>query len=158
MVLRRPSQDMCGICGEVRFNGTEVPLQQIEAMTDCLVSRGPDAQGTYVRGNVGMGHRRLRIIDLSDASAQPFEDEVNDRVMVFNGCIYNYPELREELKGLGHSFKSQGDTEVIIKAWEQWGEAAIPVFRACCLRDFRTSHGSHDHGARPLRHQAAVSE
>ncbi|WP_319531596.1 N-acetylglutaminylglutamine amidotransferase [uncultured Cohaesibacter sp.] len=117
---------MCGICGEIRFNGTEVPRQQIEAMTNCLVSRGPDAEGIHVRGNVGMGHRRLRIIDLSDASAQPFEDDVNDRVMVFNGCIYNYPELREELKALGHSFKSHGDTEVIIKAWDQWGEDAIP--------------------------------
>ena len=117
---------MCGICGEVRFNGTSVPVEKIQNMTDRLAPRGPDAAGTYVQGNVGMGHRRLKIIDLSDASAQPFIDEDNERVMVFNGCIYNYPELRTELQNAGHRFKSQGDTEVILKAWAEWGEDALP--------------------------------
>lgn len=117
---------MCGICGEVRFDGTHVPLEKIQTMTDRLASRGPDASGTHVEGPLGMGHRRLKIIDLSDASSQPFIDEDNEQVMVFNGCIYNYPELRAELQKAGHRFKSHGDTEVILKAWAQWGEDALP--------------------------------
>ena len=117
---------MCGICGEVRFDGTSVGVGQIEAMTDRLESRGPDSVGTFFRGNLGMGHRRLKIIDLSDASAQPFVDKATGLAMVFNGCIYNYPELRKELEAKGHSFTSSGDTEVILKAWAEWGQDAIP--------------------------------
>ncbi len=98
----------------------------IESMTDRLSSRGPDASGTYFRNNIGFGHRRLKIIDLSEASAQPFVDQATGLAMVFNGCIYNYPELRKELEGKGHKFRSSGDTEVILKAWAEWGEDAIP--------------------------------
>ena len=117
---------MCGICGEVRFDGSSPNVEKIESMTDRLASRGPDASGTFFRNNMGMGHRRLKIIDLSDASAQPFVDQSTGLAMVFNGCIYNYPELRSELEGKGHTFKSSGDTEVILKAWAEWGEDAIP--------------------------------
>ena len=117
---------MCGICGEVRFDGSSPQVEKIESMTDRLASRGPDASGTFFRNNMGMGHRRLKIIDLSDASAQPFVDQSTGLAMVFNGCIYNYPELRSELEGKGHKFKSSGDTEVILKAWAEWGEDAIP--------------------------------
>ena len=117
---------MCGICGEVRFDGSSPNVEKIESMTDRLASRGPDASGTFFRNNMGMGHRRLKIIDLSDASAQPFVDQSTGLAMVFNGCIYNYPELRSELEGKGHTFKSSGDTEVILKAWAEWGEEAIP--------------------------------
>ncbi|WP_373236191.1 N-acetylglutaminylglutamine amidotransferase [Cohaesibacter celericrescens] len=117
---------MCGICGEVTFNGTPVSAEKINAMTERLSSRGPDASGTFIKGNVGMGHRRLKIIDLSDASAQPFIDKSTGLTIVFNGCIYNYPELRQELTGLGHKFASNGDTEVILKAWAEWGQDALP--------------------------------
>nr|WP_321463595.1 N-acetylglutaminylglutamine amidotransferase [uncultured Cohaesibacter sp.] len=117
---------MCGICGEVRFDGSSPQVAMIESMTDRLSSRGPDASGTYFRNNIGFGHRRLKIIDLSEASAQPFVDQATGLAMVFNGCIYNYPELRKELEGKGHKFRSSGDTEVILKAWAEWGEDAIP--------------------------------
>lgn len=94
-------------------------------MADCMAPRGPDGSGVVIRGRVGFGHRRLKIIDLSEASAQPFIDTGLGLTIAFNGCIYNYPELRQELEDLGHTFASRGDTEVILKAWRQWGPDAV---------------------------------
>lgn len=94
----------------------------LEAMCDRMSPRGPDGAGIVVRGRAGFGHRRLKIIDLSEASAQPFVDTAAGMTIAFNGCIYNYGELREELTAKGHSFASSGDTEVILKAWKEWGE------------------------------------
>ncbi|GMG83561.1 N-acetylglutaminylglutamine amidotransferase [Paralimibaculum aggregatum] len=94
-------------------------------MTDAMAPRGPDGAGVVVRGSIGFGHRRLKIIDLSEAAAQPFVDTAAGLTIAFNGCIYNYPELRAELAARGHAFASSGDTEVILKAWAEWGPDAV---------------------------------
>ncbi|MCC5987353.1 MAG: N-acetylglutaminylglutamine amidotransferase [Pararhodobacter sp.] len=120
---------MCGICGEIRFGkGDIASAGVIEKMADAMAPRGPDGAGVVLRGPVGFGHRRLKIIDLSENAAQPFVDTHLGLTIAFNGCIYNYPELRRELEGKGHRFASTGDTEVIIKAWAEWGEAALDRF------------------------------
>ncbi len=116
---------MCGICGDLRFDNSSASTRAIEAMLPCLERRGPDAQGQWTRGAAAFGHRRLKIIDLSERGAQPMVDPDTGRVLVFNGCIYNYPELREELKAKGHSFQSHSDTEVILKSWLEWGPEAL---------------------------------
>ncbi|MCA8879073.1 MAG: N-acetylglutaminylglutamine amidotransferase [Rhodobacteraceae bacterium] len=116
---------MCGICGEITFDGSLASAGRIETMCDAMAPRGPDGAGVVVRGRVGFGHRRLKIIDLSEAAAQPFVDTALGLTICFNGCIYNYPELRAELTEKGHSFASTGDTEVILKAWSEWGPAAV---------------------------------
>ena len=116
---------MCGICGEVHFRpGAMASAAMIEKMADAMAPRGPDGAGLVVRGQVGFGHRRLGIIDLSEIAAQPFVDTHLGMTIAFNGCIYNYPELRAELEGKGHRFASSGDTEVILKAWAEWGTGA----------------------------------
>ena len=120
---------MCGICGEIRFrDGTMASGAAIERMSDAMAPRGPDGAGIVMRGRVGFGHRRLKIIDLSEAAAQPFVDTHLGMTIAFNGCIYNYPELRTELEGKGHRFASNGDTEVILKAWAEWGTEAPKRF------------------------------
>ena len=86
-----------------------------------LEQRGPDSEGSYFNGAIGLGHRRLAIIDLSNRAAQPMVDESKGIALVFNGTIYNYPELRKELQAKGHEFKSSGDTEVILKSYIEWG-------------------------------------
>ena len=117
---------MCGICGEITFDGSPARASRIEAMTDAMAPRGPDGSGLVLRGRVGFGHRRLKIIDLSEAAAQPFTDTALGLTIAFNGCIYNYPELRKSLEEKGHTFASTGDTEVILKAWKEWGPDAVP--------------------------------
>jgi asparagine synthase (glutamine-hydrolysing) len=131
---------MCGICGEVRFapgsgsqddavEGTgDASGDVIDRMMRALAPRGPDGSGIVRTGRVAFGHRRLKIIDLSDASAQPFVDTDLGLTVVFNGCIYNYRELRRELEGRGHRFASSGDTEVVLKAWTEWGQDAPTRF------------------------------
>jgi asparagine synthase (glutamine-hydrolysing) len=116
---------MCGICGDLRFDTSSASISAIEAMLPCLERRGPDAQGQWANGPAAFGHRRLKIIDLSERGAQPMIDPESGRVLVFNGCIYNYPELRDELIGKGHAFHSHSDTEVILKAWLEWGPDAL---------------------------------
>jgi len=119
---------MCGICGEIRFDGAPASARHIEAMAQNLAPRGPDGAGMVVRGPAGLGHRRLKIIDLSEAGAQPFVDTALGLTLAFNGCIYNYPELRAELAAKGHTFASTSDTEVILKAWAEWGPDAVTRF------------------------------
>lgn len=119
---------MCGICGEVRFDGGSPSVAAVSIMADVLAPRGPDASGVVVRGNVGLGHRRLQILDLSDKSQQPMVDPDLGLSLVFNGCIYNFRELRAELEGEGYRFFSDGDTEVILKAWHAWGEDCVSRF------------------------------
>ncbi len=112
---------MCGIAGYLHFNKTvNVNKVILKGMTDCIAYRGPDAEGFYVKDNIALGHRRLSIIDLNTGSQPMFSDDDN-KILVFNGEIYNYIELREELVLLGHAFKTNSDTEVLIKAYEQWG-------------------------------------
>jgi len=116
---------MCGICGELRFDASMPELSVIERMKGKLQKRGPDSDGSYVSAPVAFGHRRLAIIDLTDKAAQPMVDDRADVALVFNGTIYNYPDLRKELQGLGHTFKSTGDTEVILRAYIEWGEKCV---------------------------------
>jgi asparagine synthase (glutamine-hydrolysing) len=97
-------------------------------MMDALAPRGPDGSGLAIHGNVALGHRRLRIIDLSEKARQPMVDAELGLAIAFNGCIYNYPELRAELEDKGYRFFSTGDTEVILKAWHAWGKECVKRF------------------------------
>jgi asparagine synthase (glutamine-hydrolysing) len=116
---------MCGIAGEFRFDYQAPALEVMARMLAKLARRGPDAEGQHADGAVRLGHRRLAIIDLSEKSAQPMVDAATGTALVFNGTIYNYPELRAELIGRGHVFHSDGDTEVILRAYLEWGEACV---------------------------------
>lgn len=116
---------MCGICGEVRFDDQPVSIPVLQAMSQVLSPRGPDSEGAFVQKGVGFGHRRLKIIDLSERAQQPMVDSALGLTIVFNGAIYNYPELRNELKDLGYKFFSEGDTEVILKAYHAWGPNCV---------------------------------
>jgi len=118
---------MCGITGIYSFNGNEVDRARLQHMTDALAHRGPDGSGQFVQGNVGLGHRRLSIIDLEGGS-QPLSNEDDSVHIVFNGEIYNFIELREELVKAGHRFKTRSDTEVIVHAYEQWGAQCVNHF------------------------------
>lgn len=115
---------MCGICGELRLDGQLPELKYLNSMMAKLEKRGPDHAGSFSDGGLMFGHRRLAIIDLSYKSSQPMVDIESGLALVFNGTIYNHPELRAELKARGHHFFSEGDTEVILKAYAEWGEDA----------------------------------
>ena len=119
---------MCGLSGEVRFNGSAANPAAVMAMNERLAPRGPDGEGIFLRDRVAFGHRRLKIIDLSDRAAQPMVDSDLGLTLVFNGIIYNYQDLRTELQRAGHRFFSGGDTEVVLKAYHQWGEACVERF------------------------------
>jgi asparagine synthase (glutamine-hydrolysing) len=120
---------MCGICGIVNFNGTEpVNRQLVERMTSAQAHRGPDDHGYFVEGNVGLGHRRLSIIDLSGGK-QPIFNEDESVVVVFNGEIYNFADLTADLIARGHQFATRSDTETIVHAYEEYGVE--------CMKDFR---------------------
>jgi len=116
---------MCGICGELRFDGNGGDLAALGRMLARLERRGPDHEGCFSDGPVALGHRRLAIIDLSEKSNQPLIDSELGLALVFNGTIYNYPELRHELIELGYHFFSHGDSEVILKAYHAWGERSV---------------------------------
>ena len=116
---------MCGLAGELRFDGTPVDTRVLERMTQHQQRRGPDSFGLSVSPERGFGHRRLKIMDLSDAAQQPMVDPLLGLGIVFNGAIYNHGELRKELQAKGYSFYSQGDTEVLLKAYHAWGERFV---------------------------------
>ncbi len=117
---------MCGISGELRFDKQPADLAALDRITHHLAPRGPDAWGLHSQGPIALGHRRLKIMDLAEASGQPMLDPELGLAMVFNGAIYNYPELRKELLALGYHFHSDGDTEVLLKAWHAWGKDMLP--------------------------------
>ncbi|MEE4165562.1 MAG: N-acetylglutaminylglutamine amidotransferase, partial [Desulfocapsaceae bacterium] len=119
---------MCGICGEVRFDGIQASLSTVEAMAVKMAARGPDGSGYQLHDRIALGHRRLKIIDLSSQSRQPMTDSSSGLDIVFNGCIYNYKSLRKELEQMGYAFFSQGDTEVIAKAYHAWGTDCVQHF------------------------------
>lgn len=119
---------MCGICGEFRFDGKVPDLGAIRAMLDMLRHRGPDHEGSYSDGPVALGHRRLSVIDLSSRANQPMVDPQLGLAVVFNGTLYNFRELREELARAGYAFFSSGDTEVLLKAYDAWGEDCVERF------------------------------
>src|SRR3954466_9121951 len=119
---------VCGLAGELRFDGTAADLGVVGRMTTCLEHRGPDGSGAWARGPVALGHRRLSIIDLSVNGAQPMLDPHLGLTAVFNGIIYNYRQLRAELQTAGHRFFSTSDTEVALKAYAQWGTDFVDHF------------------------------
>lgn len=113
---------MCGIAGELRFDGKPADISALQTVTGKMTPRGPDAGGLYVQGAAALGHRRLKIIDLTDAAQQPMVDPELGLSAVFNGCVYNHKELRAELEAKGYRFFSDGDTEVLLKGYHAWGE------------------------------------
>ncbi|MFI7056932.1 N-acetylglutaminylglutamine amidotransferase [Streptosporangium canum] len=119
---------MCGLSGEIRFDGRPADVGAVGRMTDAMHDRGPDGSGLWSLGPVALGHRRLKIIDLSDRAAQPMVDSALGLTGVFNGCLYNYRELREELRGEGYRFFSTSDTEVLVKAFHRWGPECVEHF------------------------------
>ncbi|MCX7193681.1 MAG: N-acetylglutaminylglutamine amidotransferase [Proteobacteria bacterium] len=119
---------MCGICGEFRLDGTSPDMDALRRMNARLARRGPDHEGYYQDGALAFGHRRLAIIDLSSHADQPMTDDELQLALVFNGTIYNYKELRAELIEMGYVFFSNGDSEVILKAYHAWGEHCTSRF------------------------------
>ena len=119
---------MCGIAGEIRFDGKPATLGALERMNEAMTPRGPDAAGAWAQSGIGLAHRRLKIIDLTDRAGQPMTDPQLGLSIVFNGCIYNYKELRLDLQAKGYQFFSSGDTEVILKAYDAWGENCVDHF------------------------------
>ncbi|WP_029896179.1 asparagine synthase (glutamine-hydrolyzing) [Desulfohalovibrio reitneri] len=119
---------MCGIVGVIDFSGRPVARETLAAMTRTMAHRGPDGEGVLAKGNVGLGHRRLAIIDLSQRAAQPMTSADGRRHLVYNGELYNFRELRRELEAEGASFRSDSDTEVVLQALTHWGEKALERF------------------------------
>jgi asparagine synthase (glutamine-hydrolysing) len=120
---------MCGICGEIRFDGQSADVAAVTRMTDAMASRGPDSDGVVAHGPLAFGHRRLSIIDLSARGEQPMVDSDLGLTLVFNGCIYNYQELCKELEAVGYQFFSTADSEVVIKAFHRWGAGCVDRFK-----------------------------
>ncbi|MCX5041612.1 N-acetylglutaminylglutamine amidotransferase [Aldersonia sp. NBC_00410] len=133
---------MCGLCGEVRFDGAAPDIAAVGRMCAAMAPRGPDGSGVHQHGAVAFGHRRLSIIDLSTRGSQPMVDSELGLTLVFNGCIYNYQELRDELRGLGYRFFSSADSEVVLKGFHAWGTHCVDRFKGM----FAFAVVSHDSG------------
>ncbi|WP_045744278.1 MULTISPECIES: N-acetylglutaminylglutamine amidotransferase [Actinoplanes] len=133
---------MCGIAGEICYGERPADIDAVRRMLPCMESRGPDGDGLWDRGRIALGHRRLKIIDLSENGAQPMTDPELGLTVVFNGCIYNYRQLRDELRGHGYTFFSTSDTEVILKAYHRWGADCVDRF----LGMFAFAIVEHDSG------------
>jgi len=116
---------VCGLSGEVRRDGRPADVAAVARMTATMADRGPDGVGAWAAGPVALGHRRLKVVDLTEHAAQPMTDPHLGLTLVFNGMVYNYRELRAELEGHGHRFFSTGDSEVVLKAYAQWGERFV---------------------------------
>ncbi|HLP36114.1 asparagine synthase (glutamine-hydrolyzing) [Lacibacter sp.] len=121
---------MCGIAGIIRFKDQPVDASEIRSLTDVIAHRGPDGEGCWISSSqtVGLGHRRLSILDLSDSGSQPMHYADGGLTVVFNGEIFNFAELREELKQKGYQFRSDSDTEVLLAAYHAWGKACLDRF------------------------------
>lgn len=120
---------MCGLSGEIRFDGRPADVTAVAWMSATMEDRGPDGCGLWSHGPVAFAHRRLKIIDLSERAAQPMADGTLGLTAVFNGCLYNYRELRAELIGQGYAFFSTSDTEVLLKAYHRWGTECVDHFK-----------------------------
>src|SRR3954466_2242778 len=119
---------MCGLGGALRIDGGRPDREAVARMSPCPAVRGPDGTGAWQEGPLALLHPRLKIIDLSEAGAQPMTDDELGLVIVFNGCIYNHRELRAELEGFGYRFRSRSATEVILKAYHRWGSRCVERF------------------------------
>ncbi len=119
---------MCGICGIFNLNGEPVSPVILRKMTNVIAHRGPDSEGFYIDSFIGLGHRRLAIIDLSPAGHQPMLTQDGQKALVYNGEVYNFQELRAELESHGHQFRSRTDSEVILHAYFEWGPKCVERF------------------------------
>jgi asparagine synthase (glutamine-hydrolysing) len=119
---------VCGFCGEIRFDDRPIDLAALAAVNAVMEPRGPDGSGLFQQGPIALGHRRLSIIDLSTHASQPMVDSDLGLTVAFNGCIYNYRQLREDLIAQGYRFFSHGDTEVVLKAFHAWGPDCVHRF------------------------------
>ncbi|MEM4397846.1 MAG: asparagine synthetase B, partial [Candidatus Woesearchaeota archaeon] len=124
---------MCGIAGIIYKNNNfdkTIKKKEIKILTDAIAHRGPDGEGFYFENNFALGHRRLAIIDLSEAGHQPmvYRGQKGEYVIVYNGEIYNYIEIKEELKKEGYIFNSHTDTEVILASYDRWGIDCLNKF------------------------------
>jgi len=119
---------MCGIVGVFHLNGDSVSPRVLQTMTDSVSHRGPDGEGHFIDGSLGLGHRRLAIIDLSPAGRQPMATDDGRFIISYNGEVYNFRELRVELEALGHQFHSRTDSEVVLRAYAQWAEESLNRF------------------------------
>jgi asparagine synthase (glutamine-hydrolysing) len=147
---------VCGIAGEFRFDGRAAEVETVLDMAQVLEPRGPDGWGVVGHGPLALAHQRLKIIDLSETGAQPMVDSELGLTAVFNGIIYNYEELRDELHAEGYRFFSTSDTEVLLKAFHRWGRACVEHFKgmfAFAVADRRTGElvlGRDRLGIKPL--------
>jgi asparagine synthase (glutamine-hydrolysing) len=116
---------VCGFSGELNLSRDAADAVAVAKMTETMRRRGPDGSGLHAQGPVALGHRRLKIIDLSDRAAQPMVDTELGLTVAFNGCIYNHRELRHELEAAGYRFFSTSDTEVLVKAYHHWGDSFV---------------------------------
>lgn len=120
---------MCGIAGIITKDGSLPSEECLSLMSESIIHRGPDDDGMWIEGGVGFAHRRLAIIDLTERGAQPMHSADGRFVLVYNGEVYNYIELRKELESTGISFQSDSDTEVVMESYRQWGKDAVKKFR-----------------------------
>lgn len=133
---------MCGIAGIIHINGNPIDANALQACTDALAHRGPNASGFFISNNVGLGHRRLSVIDLNVSANQPFLSDDKQVALVFNGEIYNFKELKKDLQLKGHSFKTNSDTEVLLHLYLEEGKDCIHKLRgmfAFCIYDKRNN-------------------
>ena len=142
---------MCGFAVLLRTDGRPAEPAIIHDMIAVLQHRGPDDAGTFFSGQVGMGFRRLSILDLSPLGHQPMSSDDGQLTLVFNGEIYNYIELRRELESLGERFRSSGDTEVLLSAYRRWGAACVERFNGMW------AFLIYDHSQRKLSARATAS-
>jgi len=119
---------MCGIVGVITKDNLNIKENELNAFRDSLAHRGPDGSGSFIDGTVGLGHRRLAILDTTDAGKQPMQSAEGRYHITYNGEIFNFLELRTELERLGYSFKTSTDTEVILAAYQEWGKACLDKF------------------------------
>ena len=112
---------MCGITGIYNLNAAPVFRQDLQRMSDTIAHRGPDGEGLHIQNHVGLAHRRLAILDLSPKGSQPMMSKDGRWIIVFNGCIYNYLELKQDLRSRGHEFNSTSDTEVLVEGLAEYG-------------------------------------
>ena len=119
---------MCGIVGKINFNGQSVEQETLAGMMKKIKHRGPNDEGTFIEDGVGLGFVRLSILDLSEGGHQPMRSDDNRYILIFNGEVYNYIEIREELKSKGYSFTSSSDSEVVLKSYQEWGRECLDRF------------------------------
>ena len=129
---------MCGLVGYLNASSEPASERLVQKMASAIVHRGPDAEGSFVSNNLALGHRRLSIIDLSEAGTQPMTTSDGSFTIAYNGEVYNFKNIKEELKHAGYKFRSNTDTEVVLNAFSHWGENCFAKFNgmfACAIYD-----------------------